>query len=195
MKSTIPPLLLARCWARLADIGAARVLFEMITAVVVWVINTDIPYQSHPVPAYVGSFIAWVVFFLVYEAVAVSTTSTTAGKWLLGIRVVKQTGGRPSFSEAIGRANKANAFGLFYFVFYPYLTVGSLWSCYEYAKKHGKLAWDKDSGPQVTGKNIGVVRHVFGYLVGAACAVGYAFFVRVEVKQNFLNDFFNSFGH
>lgn len=188
-RSEIPPALLARCWGKFIDLGCARVLFESVAALAVVSIGQDIPYERHPVPSYVGTFIAWLWFFLLYEAVLVWATSSTPGKWFMGIRVCGEGIRRPRFGHALSRGHKALARGLYYLVFFPFPTMFALYDCYSFGKRHGRLPWDSGLETTVRCKDIGLLRHLTGFLVAGGMAVGYVIFLRVTVKERFLRDF------
>jgi uncharacterized RDD family membrane protein YckC len=188
-KLRVERLIWARCWARLIDIGTARVLLELALGMACLALSIEIPYSSYPVLAYVGTFFLWLFLIMTYEALMLSTTSTTVGKWFLGICVLRPDGGRLSFNEAFWRANRAIGSGLYYLIFYPALTIFALYSNYKYAKEFQKLPWDLDGGPQVRGKAIGFIRHAFGFCLALVCAFAYFVIRQIIVKHSFRRDF------
>jgi hypothetical protein len=180
---------MARCWARLIDVGVAHILLEMTVGIFCLELGMEIPYSKYPIPAYVGTFFLWVLFLISYEAVMLSTTKTTVGKWLLGVFVIRNDGSRLSVGKAFARANRVIKSGLYYLIAYPVLTFFALWNVYTYALRHDKLPWDSDSGIQVHNKTIGLARHIFGAILAMTCVVSYFVIRKILAKENFLRDF------
>lgn len=87
------------------------------------------------------------VLLIPVEAVLLSTTSTTLGKWTLGMRVVELEGSKPSFSTALSRAVRVflvgNALGI------GFLTPFAHYYGYRTLTRTGTTPWDSAAGTRV----------------------------------------------
>ena len=181
-----------RFWARLIDVGIARISIEALFWVLFVLTGFSPPYETHPIPAYVGTFVAWLAFLISYEALLISMTGSTIGKWLFRIRVLQENGARLSITDAFKRTNGAVGNGLFYLVGYPGVTVGAILLSYRQFLKTNTTKWDSAINCTVTSERVHFIRSAVGMAFGIAVFVGYIL-VREFVKQDARRDFAHSF--
>jgi uncharacterized RDD family membrane protein YckC len=181
-----------RFWARMIDVGIARISIEALFWVLFVITGFFPPYQTHPIPAYVGTFVAWLAFLISYEALLISMTGSTIGKWLFRIRVLQENGTRLSITDAFKRTNGAVGTGLFYLVGYPGVTVGAILLSYRQFLKTNTTKWDSAINCTVTSERVHFFRSALGMALGIAVFVGYIL-VREFAKHDARRDFAHSF--
>lgn len=181
-----------RFWARMIDVGFARIFLEVCALIVFVSTGLEPPYEAQPILAYVGTFIIWVAFLILYEGLLLSWTGTTVGKWLFRIRVAKDDGMRLSFREALGRANGAVGSGLFYLLLYPGLTAIAIYTAYGKLVATNCTKWDSDTCSVVTCRRVFFLRYGIGVILAIGTLVGYIL-VREFAKQGFRADFVRQF--
>jgi uncharacterized RDD family membrane protein YckC len=181
-----------RFWARLIDVGIARISIEILFWVLFVLTGFLPPYDTHPIPAYVGTFVAWLAFLISYEALLISMTGSTIGKWLFRIRVLQENGARLSITDAFKRTNGAVGNGLFYLVGYPGVTMGAILLSYRQFLKTNTTKWDSAINCTVTSERVHFFRSAVGMALGIAVFVGYIL-VREFAKQDARRDFAHGF--
>ena len=115
-----------------------------------------------------------IIYFLwvPVEAAFLALTGTTPSKWIFGIRILKNTGGKLSYSEALKRTLsvwvQGEGMGI------PIATLFTRLFAYRRLTKTGTTLWDTYAGSIVTHKKWGVIR-------------GFACFIYVVVAMMFVS--------
>jgi uncharacterized RDD family membrane protein YckC len=174
-----------RFWARLIDVGIARICLEFVGLFVLLTTGLWPPYESHPFVAFIGSFIAWVLFLMLYEACMLSFFGTTIGKLIFQIRITLHDGSLLSFGKAFARTNHAIGSGMFYLIAFPGLTFWAFYRAYRNLVASGQSAWDSDTGSVVRCRPVFVLLYAFGVIFSLITLLGYIG-VREHTKQEFL---------
>lgn len=107
---------------------------------------------KNPIFAGIIIYILWIPV----EAAFLSLTGTTPTKWLFGIRVLKKTGAKLSYSEALRRTLlvfiQGEGFGI------PIATLFTRLFSYRRLTTTGTTRWDTSIGSSVTHTEWGVIR-------------------------------------
>lgn len=162
-----------RFWARLIDVGIARICLELAALVLLLTTGFYPPYETQPIVAFGGTFVVWVIFLMLYEAFMLSTFGTTIGKLLFRIRVLRADGARLSFREAFSRANGAIGSGMFYLIAFPGLTFWAFYRAYKHLVAHGHASWDSNTGSVVRCRPVFVLLYAFGVVLAIIALLGY----------------------
>lgn len=176
-----------RFWARMIDVGFARIALEICALLFIATSGLGPPYKSQPFLAYIGTFVGWVCFLILYEGLLLSGTSTTIGKWLFRIRISKIDGTPLSFRDAVKRANGAVGSGLFYLIFFPAPTLGAIYLAYGKLLKTNSTEWDAATASVVTCRRVSVLRYSVGIALAISILFGY-FVMHELVKKEARSD-------
>lgn len=122
-------------------IAVAIVARSDVQTYIVWVQNLQ------EVNRFVDAFITAVIWLPV-EALFLSTLSWTPGKWIFGLRVRTQTGGKPSYGTALSRAALVLLKGQALTV--PLVSLITLFVSYDHLVKSGSMSWDRDMKTSVS---------------------------------------------
>jgi uncharacterized RDD family membrane protein YckC len=163
-----------RFWARLIDVGMARICLEVAALLLLLTTGFWPPYQTLPIVGFVGTFVVWVIFLLVYEAFMLSVFGTTVGKLIFRIRVLRRDGSCLSFAEAFWRANHAIGSGMFYLIVFPGLTFWAFYRAYKQLVLRGCAPWDSDTEYVVRCRPVFAPVYAFGVILAISAILGYA---------------------
>lgn len=132
-----------RFWARSVDATFAAILFERAA-----------PLLGVPLASWSDYAVMWtgLVFWIVLEAILMTATGTTPGKWLLRVTVSP----RMSFPKSLNRAVQVFIKGLCGGL--PLIALGTLYKSHQRLKTHGITNWDESIGLTVTHETIGPLR-------------------------------------
>jgi uncharacterized RDD family membrane protein YckC len=166
------------------DVGIARICLELAALAMLLTTGLWPPYETQPIVAFIGTFIVWVIFLMVYEASMVSAFGTTVGKLIFRIRVLRQDGSRLSFNEAFARANGAIGSGMFYLIAFPALTFWAVSRAYKDLVALGCASWDRDTRTEVRCRPVFVLLYTFGVVLALSAFLGYLV-VREYTTQEF----------
>lgn len=166
------PLAWRRFWARMIDVGVARVGMEIIAIVLLLAFGFWPAYETHPILAFVGSFIFLVLFLMLYEAIMLSVFGTTFGKLIFRIRVVRGDGSHLSFREALSRSNRASRSGMFYLIAFPGLTFYACHRAYKKLAANGQTSWDSTVGSVVRCRPVFFLLYILGVILALCSLVG-----------------------
>ncbi len=106
----------------------------------------------------IGAAIVIYVLWLPFEALFLSLGGATPTKWVFGIHVANQTGGKLSYMQALNRTIlvivQGEGFGI------PFVTLFTRLFAYRRLTKTGTTLWDASAGSVVTHKKWGVIRAI-----------------------------------
>jgi uncharacterized RDD family membrane protein YckC len=173
-----------RFWGRLIDVGMARICLEITALVLLLTTGFWPPYETQPIPAFIGTFVVWVIFLMLYEALMLSTFGTTIGKLFFRIRVLRSDNSLLSFGEAFFRAKGAIGSGMFYLIAFPGLTFVAVYRAYKELVAQGRASWDTAVGSVVRCRPVFVLVYAFGVVLAISALLGYIV-VREYAKQEF----------
>lgn len=148
-----------RLAARLLDIGLVRLLVDAVLYVI-----------FHMNPRDISAFwatLASMLVLLAVEPLLLHYTGTTAGKWIMGLRVKDINGGRLSVSAARSRTFGALWYGLGLNL--PVYDLVRLWKSYRACTDGEPLPWEDESLLALRDQRKG--RYALAAL-GAVCVVG-----------------------
>ena len=160
-----------RYWARMFDIYVAAI----VGGIVISIFNPDAFIEPDSDQLF-GFIIVFVWVFL--EALLLSTTGTTPGKWLFKIRLIPPAGEKPDYSTALSRSFKVWWRGLG--IGFPLVTFITLVVAHGKLTKNGITTWDKDDGFTVVHDRIGPLR----VIVAVALFMGFLLLVVVGSATN-----------
>lgn len=122
-----------------------------------------------------GAFAAIVAsaFWCVGDAVILSTTGTTLGRWIFGIRLRKVDGSTLTFTEALKRNVGVWVHGMGFGI--PIVTIITCLMSYSKLTKTGTTTWDTDANTIVEPDpgSMGPMAGLFLLVVGIMAMVGY----------------------
>lgn len=176
------PFAWRRLWARFIDVGFGRVLFEILATIIFIETNWWPSYESNPIEAYLGTFLAFAIFLLVFETISVYIFQTTVGKLIFGMQVRNWEGGRITFFSAFFRTFLCYAQGLWFFFAFPYITFFSIYISYKNARENNEYPWDDLADTTVFYKRIWFPRLFLGVILGLCCLIGFIA-VKAIVKE------------
>ena len=162
-----------RFWARTVDLiflGLGIVFILTVIFSVLFPVNAEklLKVYENPILAGLIIYFLWVPV----EAAFLALTGTTPSKWIFGIRILKNTGGKLSYSEALKRTLsvwvQGEGMGI------PIATLFTRLFAYRRLTKTGTTLWDTYAGSIVTHKKWGVIR-------------GFACFIYVVVAMMFVS--------
>ncbi len=145
--------------ARLLDIGLARLLVDAVLYVI-----------FHMNPQDISAFwatLASMLVLLIVEPLLLHYTGTTAGKWIMGLRVKDINGGRLSVSAARSRTLGVLWYGLGLNL--PIYILVRLWKSYRACADGEPLSWEDESLLVLRDQRKG--RYALAAL-GAICVIG-----------------------
>ncbi len=112
-----------------------------------------------PITAGIILYLLWIPI----EAAFLAAACTTPGKWIFGIRVVRRTGDKLSFPDALKRVFfvwiEGEGFGI------PLVTIFTRFFAYRRLTLTGTTFWDTSVDSVVTHKKWGVIRTIASVLV------------------------------
>jgi uncharacterized RDD family membrane protein YckC len=174
-----------RFWARLIDVGIAKICFELAALFMLLTTGFWPPYETHPFVAFIGTFVVSVLFLILYEASMLSVFGATVGKFIFRIRVTRHDGSLLSFGEAFRRANQTVGSGMFYLFAFPGLTLVAFYRAYKGLLARGCSSWDSDTGSVVRCRPVFVLLYAFGVLFSFSIFCGHML-AREQAKKEFL---------
>ncbi len=146
-----------RFFARTVDLMSIGILIFLLFSFSVGYLfpqNIDrfIKFIENPIGAAIVLYVLWLPF----EALFLSLWGTTPAKWVFGIRVTSQNGGKLSYAQALKRTVlvfvQGEGFGI------PLVTLFTRLFAYRRLTKTGTTLWDTSADTVVTHKKWGVIR-------------------------------------
>ena len=104
------------------------------------------------------------VFWLPIEAIFLTRTGSTPGKWLFGIRVFDESGNKFPFMACLNRSITVWVQGLGLFI--PLVTFFTIYAGYSRLNKTGTTLWDTSINSRVKYQDFGYLRGIFsGFII------------------------------
>ena len=172
----------ARLGAKLIDLGLFLIPFMILMFGVGLVIGIVLAGSPNTLEALISpgfwsgliwtvlGIVVWSLTYPAVEALIISLSGTTPGKWLLGISVTRTDGGRLSFGRAYFRSFRAAAEGLALGI--PLLQLIAMLMAFNKLNSEGSVSWDRMEGVAYQTGPVGVVRGTIGALLAVASWVG-----------------------
>ena len=104
----------------------------------------------------IGALIVFYLLWLPVEALFLSRTGTTPGKWIFGIRITTVTGENLSYGQALKRSFLVFFQGEGFSI--PIINIFTRFFAYRRLTKTGGTLWDTSVGSVVTHKKWGIFR-------------------------------------
>ena len=164
-----------RNFARSVDIA----IFSLVTSLLcaLFLIRYYPVYLSRAINVMSNPYVAPPLFFLIwipFEALFISRSDTTPGKWLLGISVTRKNGSRVDFSTAFKRCSDVLRRGLGYWL--PVITIFTTYFAYKRLVETGTTMWDETYQTKVRHTDIGNARVIL--LIVVFVAIGFLGYFR-----------------
>lgn len=114
--------------------------------------------------------LASTVLMFIVEPMLLSTLGTTPGKWLLGISITRNEGGKLSYRDAFWRTVKMFQYGQGYHI--PLYNLYCYWCCREDLQKDQLLLWDEKYNCAYHVRGSKIVHGIAYILVAVAILIG-----------------------
>ena len=103
------------------------------------------------------------IFWLPIEAIFLTRTGSTPGKWLFGIRVLNESGNKLPFITCLSRSISVwvKGFGLFI----PLVPLFTIYFAYSRLKNTGTTLWDSSVNSRVRYQGFGYLRGIFSSFI------------------------------
>lgn len=104
------------------------------------------------------------IIWVLVESLLLTSIGTTPGKWLLGIRVLAESGDRPRLLQSFTRSFHVWLRGLALSA--PLLSTFAMFLAYTNLKRHRRSTWDVRAGTDLEYSNVEIVRYVVAVAIG-----------------------------
>lgn len=153
-----------RLWARAVDYEIYVFLFY----VVYYLIAGNKP--NYSILFRIGTLLVATVLMFIVEPVLLSACGTTPGKWMLGISITREEGGKLSYRDAFWRTVKMFQYGLGYHL--PLYSLYCYWCSGRDLQNGQMLSWDKQYNCRYQVRRGKVLRWIVYAIVAVALLAG-----------------------
>lgn len=165
-----------RVFARSIDL-LFTIPFGIVLAIIVYIpieiarALTSIPYMANFAVDLVVGHVLFLLAIILHDSCALAMTGTTIGKALFGIRITKQDGSKPRFSQAMGRTEKMLR-SHFYLIGFPILMWPFVASTFSHIKRTGSATWDDRANTVLSVRLLGAFRLLLAGAIGVVVLMG-----------------------
>lgn len=172
-----PPHPWLRFFARFAD----YTFYILIVYIVYYLILGNKPNDS-----YLFDFMIFIIsttMMVVVEPILLSEWGTTPGKWLFGISITQEEGGKLSHRDAFWRTIKMLQYGQGYYI--PIYCLYCYWCCRKDLQKNQRLPWDEEYDCGYHFRDTKVIRPIAYIILSVAILLGEtAILLYAELPRN-----------